>query len=461
METTADKLKYLRDTKAAIREAITDRGVDIGDDVPFRDYADKIREIPFEERYYGIEYDVTVSSPDVTRIGNMNLHRYLPVQNRMRGCLLDDDGSVVEYLNPANWEEHVRDGSRGQVMVELPMYYRKFETEGDMRRVKMSEYPLPGYHQVKKRYIAAYEAALQHSTNKLCSVVNYSTDYRGGANKPEWDNTYRSALGRPKANLSRVDYRSYARNRNADTKEWNLVYYELLRDIFWLFVVEFATRDTQKAVDYAKDENGFSQGGLGLGVTTLPFEEWHPYNYNTAFVPCGYTDSLGNGTGEVAYNIVGENESLLHTVQVPRYRGIENLFGHLYTWTDGYIAQPNENERSIGAFVIDNPELFNETDISGYRYVGDIPYANDFVKEIHFGDNGDIVPSAVGGSSSTFFCDDYDVPNLHEERLYSMAFGGSTLNMDGTSGLCHALWENRGEGHDNSVGTRICFIPKE
>ena len=56
-----------------------------------------------EQCAYGIEYDVTVSSPDVTRIGNMALHKSLPIQSRMRGCLLDDDGNVVEYLNPTDW----------------------------------------------------------------------------------------------------------------------------------------------------------------------------------------------------------------------------------------------------------------------------------------------------------------------------------------------------------------------
>ena len=100
---------------------------------------------------YGIEYDVTVSSPDCTRIGNMELHKSLPIQSRMKGCLLVDDGTVTEYLNPADWRGNTRDGSRGQVMVELPMYYRKFETEGNKRRVKISEYPLPGYHQVRKK----------------------------------------------------------------------------------------------------------------------------------------------------------------------------------------------------------------------------------------------------------------------------------------------------------------------
>ena len=52
-----------------------------------------------EQCMYGIERDKTVSSRLVTRIGNTALHKSLPVHNRMRGCLLDDDGNVVEYLS--------------------------------------------------------------------------------------------------------------------------------------------------------------------------------------------------------------------------------------------------------------------------------------------------------------------------------------------------------------------------
>ncbi|MBQ1952666.1 MAG: hypothetical protein II345_06930, partial [Alistipes sp.] len=68
---------------------------------------------------YGVEWDVTNPDPAMTRIGNMTLHRLLPIQNRMKGCLLNDDGEVVEYLNSTNWNTHALDGSRGQVMVEL------------------------------------------------------------------------------------------------------------------------------------------------------------------------------------------------------------------------------------------------------------------------------------------------------------------------------------------------------
>lgn len=133
-----------------------------------------------EQCAYGIEFDTTVSSPACTRIGNSDLHRKLPIQSRMRGCLLNDDGKVVEYLNPMDWTGHQREGGRGQVMVEIPMHYRRFETDGTKRRVLLSEFPLPGYHCVPTAYVSAYEAAMQRSTGKLASVVNLSADYRGG-----------------------------------------------------------------------------------------------------------------------------------------------------------------------------------------------------------------------------------------------------------------------------------------
>ncbi len=43
------------------------------------------------------------------------------------GCLLADDGTVVKYLNSSDWTSEVRDGSQGQVMVEVPEHWIRFE----------------------------------------------------------------------------------------------------------------------------------------------------------------------------------------------------------------------------------------------------------------------------------------------------------------------------------------------
>ena len=44
--------------------------------------------------WYGVEWDVTIAAPELTRIGNLDMHRELPIQNTRFGCVLTDDGSI-------------------------------------------------------------------------------------------------------------------------------------------------------------------------------------------------------------------------------------------------------------------------------------------------------------------------------------------------------------------------------
>lgn len=417
-----------------------------------------------EQCAYGIEYNVTVSSPECTRIGNMALHKSLPIQSRMKGCLMADDGSVTEYLNPVNWKGQTRDGSRGQVMVELPMYYRKFETEGNIRRVKLSEYPLPGYHQVKKKYVSAYEATVQRSTTMLCSVANEGADYRGGNNNANYDGTYRSFLGRPATGISRTNFRNYARKRKTSTKEWNCMTYDIQKDLFWLYIVEFATLNSQKAVNPAKDANGYAQGGLGNGVSTWDWNSWANFNGNYPFVPCGYTDELGNGTGEIAYDVLNSGGAILKTFQVPRYRGVENPFGHIWQWTDGINVRISPTAANGGddlskVFVTDNPKLFNDSNYNGYQHVGNEARAEGYVRSILFGDRGEIMPETVGGGSTTYFCD-YHYTNIPtSEALRGVLFGG-VANNGAYCGFGSAYSLNAPSNTAAHLGSRLCFIPE-
>lgn len=414
-----------------------------------------------ESCMYGIEYDTTVSSRDVTRIGNMSLHKSLPVHSRLKGCLLDDDGNVVEYLNPTGWTGHTRDGSRGQVMVELPMYYRKFEIEGNKRRVKFSEYPLPGYHQVKKKYVSAYEATVQRSTTTLCSVVNDDADYRGGNNDSSKDTNSNTLLGRPATAISRTNFRAYARKRKSSTKEWNCMTYDIQKDLFWLFAVEYATLDTQKAYNAEKDSNGYAQGGLGDGVTTLDGSKWSAFNGYYPFIPCGYTDELGNGTGIKEYSMPTEYDSSIKKVNVPRYRGIENPFGHIWQWTDGINIQIQSAAAGglSKVFVTDDPEKFNDSNYTGYSHVGNEARTEGYVKSVIFGEGGEIIPDVVGGGSTTYFCD-YHYTNIPSsgEVLRGVLFGGSA-NYGALAGLACAASSYAPSNSYAYFGSRLCFIP--
>ena len=400
---------------------------------------------------YGVEWDVTVADPAMTRIGNMALHRQLPIQSRMKGCLLDDNGNVVEYLNPATWEDAVRDGSKGQVMVEIPEHYRKFETEGNIRRAKISEYPLLGYHYVPKMYISAYEASVQRSTGKLASVRNTTADYRGGNNSHSaWDSLNKTMLGRPATQMTREEYRNAARKRGSTS--WNMLDYNAHKAMCWLYLIEYASRNSQLPV-MPKDANGFMQGGLGEGVNIG--ESWSSYNSWWPVVPCGHTDCLGNHSGEVAYEMLNDDGSVFKTVYVPRYRGIENVFGHIWKASDGINTVMSEGVAT--AYVADAPSLYTDSGVDGYVMIGNAQVGDSFFRDIIFGDGGDIISSIGDGGNSEYWCD-YAFTNVSDGVSAEM-FGGNARYGGATAGLFSPMRRTPYAVREEYNGTRLCYIP--
>lgn len=418
-----------------------------------------------ENLSYGIEFDESSSSPSCTRIGNLSLHKTLPVHSRMKGCLLDDDGKVVDYLNPTDWTGAVRDGSRGQVMVEIPQHYRKFETEGTKRRVLISEYPLPGYHEVKKQYVSAYQATVDRTNSKLASVVNTTAQYRGGNNTSAWDELSKSLLGKPASSISRTNFRTYARNRKANNTEWNCMTYDMQKILYCLFVIEYATLNCQAAYNAQLDANGYHQGGLGDGVTTINSTKWSTFNSYNPFIPCGHTDSLGNTTGVVSYTMPEEYDSEnTVTVSVPRYRGVENPFGHIWQLTDGINIRINPTAANGGndlseVFVCSDPSKFKDNGYDDYTLVGHEARTDGYVKKIIFGEGGEIMPSEVGGGSTTYFCD-YHYTNIPTTTaLRGVYFGGYAL-YGAYAGFACASSDVAPSGANAHVGSRLCFIPE-
>ena len=420
-----------------------------------------------DECSYGIEFDTTVSAPECTRIGSTDLHKSLPVQSRMKGCLLDDNGKVTEYLNPTDWTSNVRDGSRGQVMVEIPTHYRKCETDGTKRRVRISELPLAGYHCVPKMYVSAYQATVDRTTSdyKLASVANTTAAFRGGNNNAEYDGTYCSLLGVPSSNISRTNYRKYARNRNAAaTSEWNCMTYDAQKAIYWLFAVEYATLDSQAAYNAQLTSEGFRQGGLGDGVTIWDWTNWSNYNKDNPFVPCGHTDSLGNGTGTASLTVANDDESITKTFSVPRYRGIENPFGHVYQWTDGINLRVGADEANGGTglsevFTCSDPGKFSDTGYDGYSHVGNEERVGGYVKEVIFGEYGEIMPLLAGGGSKSYFCDNHyvSIPSSGS-NLRGVLFGGHAHH-GAFAGLVCAGTNNAPSHSSAHFGSRLCFLP--
>lgn len=413
-----------------------------------------------EERYaYGVEWDTASSSPDGVRVGNMQLHRELPVQSKMRRCLLDRDGGVKEYLdNELSWGGSYLDYA---VMTEMPEHWYKLYFNGTKFRMMLSEIPLPGYKHVDKFYISTYEARMYRTDNLLCSAAGASKlsdpnsiNFRGGDNTAEWDDTYRSLLGCPVTNITRDQFRQAARKRGSG---WEMYTYGAHKTIFWLFAVEYATLNSQKPFNAQKDANGFAQGGLGLGPTQMT--DWANFNNANPLIPCGYTNEFGNSSGEKAYVVKNSSDGTHATLMANRYRGIENPFGHIWKYVDGANVQVTTGDSGLSIlWTTNNPLNFSSTSYTGYDKKGNICRTDGYAKKMLLGEDGDIVTTEIGGSSSTYWCD-YYATNTSANRMQVIQVGGNADS--GTSaGLAYVSAGDPPSGAYRRVGSRLCFFPK-
>lgn len=412
-----------------------------------------------EERYaYGVEWDTASSSPDGVRVGNIQLHRELPIQSKMRRCLLDRDGGVKEYLdNELSWGGSYLDYA---VMTEIPEHWYKLYFNGTKFRMMLSEIPLPGYKHVDKFYISTYEARMYRTDNLLCSAAGASKlsdpnsiHFRGGDNTAEWDDTYRSLLGCPVTYLTRDQFRQAARKRG---KGWEMYTYGAHKTLFWLFAVEYATLNSQKPFNAQKDANGFSQGGLGEGASQMT--DWINFNNANPLIPCGYTDEFGNGSGEKAYVVKNASDGTYATLMANRYRSIENPFGHVWKYTDGANIQVTTGDAGLSIlWTTDDPSNFSDTSYTGYDKKGNICRTSGYAKKMLLGENGDIIPTEVDGSSSTYWCGYYRTTITINGIFVVLA--GSSANGALGNGLA-GIYGGYTSNSARDIGTRLCFFPK-
>lgn len=413
-----------------------------------------------EERYaYGVEWDTASSSPDGVRVGNIQLHRELPIQSKMRRCLLDRDGGVKEYLdNELSWGGSYLDYA---VMTEIPEHWYKLYFNGTKFRMMLSEIPLPGYKHVDKFYISTYEARMYRTDNLLCSAAGASKlsdpnsiNFRGGDNTAEWDDTYRSLLGCPVTNLTRDQFRQAARKRGSG---WEMYTYGAHKTLFWLFAVEYATLNSQKSFNAQKDANGFSQGGLGLGPTQMT--DWTNFNNANPLILCGYTNEFGNSSGEKAYVVKNASGGTHATLMANRYRGIENPFGHIWKYTDGANIQVTTGDGGLSIlWTTDDPSNFSDSSYVGYDKKGNICRTSGYVKKMSLGEDGNIIATEIGGSSSTYWCD-YYYTNTSTNSLRLVAVGGGS-DRGADAGFIVVNTSETPSGAYKHFGSRLCFFPK-
>lgn len=403
---------------------------------------------------YGVEWDTSVSNPACTRVGNPLLHKSLPIQSALKGCIAVGK-EIKYYLNPNDWTQKADgsgaanlDGTDGYVRVHSPKFYARSFINGTKRQVRFSTVQIdPTWIEIPEMLIDAYRPTIDRTNSvslKLASVVNTSTYYRGGGNRDAYDiylatDPVRSDLGKPVTNITRAVARTYARNAGSE-----LMCYEYYKWVlYWMFVIEYATFNSQAPVNNTLTADGYHQGGLGNGISTWNSTHWSRYNGYYPITPCGTTNALGNFSGEVAIVVpTWSYEDGGATVDVPestyyanRYRGIENPFGDVWTNLDGIIIDANCGDSGRGdnlniVYTTTDPNAFGETLTDAYHIAGHELHQDGYIGEFDLGETGEIIPSSVDGGATSRKCD-YHYTGGKDTTLRTLFVGG--VADDGTA----------------------------
>ena len=401
--------------------------------------------------WYGVSWSETSSNPDCTRIGNMDMHRSLPIQSMMKPFAFQTQSLYKDQFVPMkeNFSEamygHVNNGEAGQVastvnvMIKIPeFWYVDDYTPGTKtHNLKICPHAKPGWYHHKEAYVSAYEAFNFNNKGRLVSM--------------------RSVV--PTVNFNRTNGRTWARANGFDGEaKWNLYTYEEHRAICHLFLVEYATRNSQKAVNTELTPEGFRQGGLGSGCTTGAAtingaQTW-------SFIPTGSSDSLGSGSGEVTVTIQqtdssGSNTSTI-TRKCNRYRGIENPFGHIWKHTDDVISVYGNGYRTWYKSV--KPNQFATNKNTSYKpFCASTMVSNGYKTEIKATPTCDFFAISVSGGSETIYWCDYNWDNTDTSE-HCLLIGGHS-GSGGGAGL-FALASDGGVGDSYAVvGSRLTYLP--
>lgn len=401
--------------------------------------------------WYGVRWSETSSNPDdCTRIGNMEMHRSLPIQSMMKPFAFQTDPIFKEQFVPMNENfstsmySHANNAEGGQVastvniMIKIPefWYVDDYAPDTKTHNLKICPHAKPGWHHHKEAYVSAYEAFNFGNAGRLVSMKNVV----------------------PTVDFNRTNGRTWARANGFDGEaKWNLYTYEEHRAICHLFLVEYATRNSQKAVNTALTPEGFRQGGLGSGCTT------GTATINGAatqsFIPTGSSDSLGSGSGEVTVTIQqtdssGSNTSTI-TRKCNRYRGIENPFGHIWKHTDDIISIYEGGWRTYYKSI--KPDQFATNKNNSYKPLTSAAVVDGYKTEIRVTPTCDFFAEAcTNGSETTYWCDyNWDNTDTSEHCLLIGGRSGS----GGTAGL-FALSPSSGVGDSLAdVGSRLTYLP--
>jgi len=321
----------------------------------------------------------------------------------LRRCNLTDSGVVTAYYDDPTYAV---DGSNGQVMVEIPLFYYKTVSDSTTIHWSISETQLAGYNPhpafvrdgklKSKIYIGAYEGNVSTSLLRSVSGVQPSTSTNVAG--------------------TIANFRTYAQARGAG---WQQRDFLITSAIQLLYAVEYGSFDSQSTIGRGHVD---SAGGTAN------------HSINT-----GGTNALGNISGMAS----GTNG----LVSVS-YRGIENPWGNIWEFVDGINIQADYQP-----WVADHGF---QSDLFSTPYVGtgvqafaaSATYYGDIHPSVDYG----FVPRASGGSATSRFYDAFWTATGNR-----IALVGGNWDSGSLVGVVCWHWSAASSGSDRSIGGRVLF----
>ena len=368
------------------------------------------------------------------------------IYNKRRRCNVSDDGTINAFYGESSY---VEDGTNGQVMVYQPKFYYKVEllklepiVDGEGYHIRkanyyISETPRDGFklhpafkdengNELEYYLISAYEASLydvsesayilddaqvaDFSADKICSIANA---------KP---------ISGLTQNLTRSNCEKLATNRGT---RWHNMTIQIASAEQLLFMIEYGKMNAQEAI--------------GKGVVNKASGEGNE-SINT-----GSTSNLGNASGAAS-----GTDGLVSIA----YRGVENLWGNIWSWIDG-VNIWGDGTKKGGIPYITNKLPFVENTKTDYNSAGfTTSGTNGYISAMGYG-NPDydwvFFASEITGNSTLPVGDyQYYTANLNGYRVARL--GGSWDN-GLTAGLFFQGLNSSSSYHYRAIGGRGVIIP--
>lgn len=288
--------------------------------------------------------------------------------------------------------------STGDVMVKIPKFWYQRYITGNIETIKIANAPTEGF---------AVHPAFNHGgvEKDFVYVGAYKTSDNKFSKKGE---VLTTELTRPTA-------RGYAKSKGAD---WGLIDISTLSAIQMLIIVEFATNDSQSAIGRGNSDN-------------------------FASLTSGTCDSVPNLTGRPS-GVNGQTDVV--------YRGVEGLWGNKHEWIDGINCIDSKY------YVCNDPSKYADNTTSNYTALSlTCPTSGEGYIQTEGCDSNNpyaILPTAVGGSSSTYYCD--YLYTTTGNRAYAH---GGFYNAESSAGLFCADCRYFSFSSDSTVGSRLLYIP--